>query len=65
MLAAKNDGSAMFYSPKKVQQAPERLEEQEIAKKSAQAFTADEKVQRSLHKEGKGRALEERKEQRI
>lgn len=57
-LAAQENGRAIFYSPKKVQEARELQQQQQDAKEHEAALKADEKLQRQLQKDEKRRLIE-------
>lgn len=61
----KNEGAAIFYSPKKIQQARELQKQQEDTKLQEAALKADRKLQKQLQKEEKQHLIEQRKQQRV
>jgi hypothetical protein len=64
-LAAQSEGRAIFYSPQKVQQARDLVQEKEDAKKQDEALKADKRLQLQLQKQEKRHLVEERKMKRM
>jgi hypothetical protein len=60
-LALNEDGRACFFSPEKVRQARDLLQEKEDAKARDEALKAEDKVQKQLAKEEKDRLAEEKR----
>ena len=60
-LQAPEDGNAIFYSPKKIQQARDLQAEKEEAIRLAKAAKAEDKIRRQQEKEEKKHLMEERK----
>jgi hypothetical protein len=60
-LRAPEDGNAIFYSPKKIQQARDLQAEKEEAARLAKAVKEEDKLQRQREKEEKRQLIEERK----
>jgi hypothetical protein len=60
-LALNEDGRVCFFSPEKVRQARDLLQEKEDAKARNEALKAEDKVQKQLAKEEKDRLAEEKK----